>query len=147
MNLRLLRLFLIFSSLGWLVCVVGIFLSWSSFIDLLRGLGGPNVAYDRMLDYWLRMTAAAYTLIGVLYLLLAMNPSKYRVMIPWFGWVMIAEGCVLLAHGIPLKLPPFPFYADVGACFLGGTGILWFAKRAEYPPREMTNDKGQMTKE
>jgi len=107
-------------------------MSWSSFIELLHGLGGPIVAYDRMLDYWLRMTACAYTLIGLLYLLLALRPAKYRVVIPWFGWVMVIEGAVLLLHGIRLGLPPFPFYADVAASFIGGGGILWFARRAEY---------------
>ena len=132
MNLRMLRLFLVFSALGWVVCVIGVFLSWSSFTNLLHGLGGPIVAYDPMLDYWLRMTASAYTMIGLLYLLLALQPAKYRAVIPWFGWVMLVEGLVLLVHGIRLGLPPFPFYADVTASFLGGGGILWFARRAEY---------------
>ena len=132
MNLRLLRFFLVFSALGWVVCVVGVFLSWSSFIELLHSLGGPTVAYDRMLDYWLRMTACAYTLIGLLYLLLALQPAKYRVVIPWFGWVMVIEGVVLLHQGIRLALPPFPFYADVAVSFIGGGGILWSAPRAEY---------------
>jgi hypothetical protein len=132
MNLRLLRFFLVFSALGWGVCVLGVFLSWSNTIELLHGLGGPIVAYDRMLDYWLRMTAAAFTLIGMLYLLLALQPSKYRAVIPWFGWVMVIEGAVLLQHGIRLALPPFPFYGDVAASFIGGGGILWFARRAEY---------------
>src|SRR5262245_9369689 len=132
MNLRLLSFFLVFSAIGWVVCVIGIFLSWSRFIELLHGLGGPIVAYDRMLDYWLRMTSGVYTLIGLLYLLLALQPAKYRVMIPWFGWVMVIEGAVLLLHGIRLELRPFPFYADVAASFIGGGGILWFARRAEY---------------
>jgi len=107
-------------------------MSWSSFIELLHGLGGPLVPYDRMLDYWLRMTAGVYTLVGVLYLLLAVQPRKYRVVIPWFGWMMLIEGVVLLLHGLRLALPPFPFYADVAASFIGGCGILWFARRAEY---------------
>lgn len=132
MNLRFLRICLVFSSLGWVVCVVGIFMSWSSFIALLQGLGGPSVAYDRMLDYWVRMTAGVYTLIGLVYLLLALRPAKYRAVIPWFGWVMVIEGAVLLVHGIRLALPPFPFFADVAVCFTGGAGILWFARRADY---------------
>jgi hypothetical protein len=70
-----------------------------------------------------------------LYLLLALQPAKYRAVIPWFGWVMVVEGLVLLAHGIRLALPPLPFYGDVAASFLGGGGILWFARRAEYVQR------------
>src|ERR1043166_8452437 len=131
MNLRMLRLFLVFSALGWVVCVIGVFLSLSSLTKLLHGLGGPIVSYDPMLDYWLRMTARAYPLIGLLYLLLALRPAKYRAVIPWFGWLMVVEGFVLLVHGIRLALPPFPFYADVTGGFFGGGGILWFARRAE----------------
>jgi hypothetical protein len=88
-----------------------------------------------MLDYWLRMTASAFTLIGLLYLLLALQPAKYQAVIPWFGWVMVVEGLVLLVHGIRLALPPLPFYGDVAASLLGGGGILWFARRAEYSQR------------
>jgi len=132
MKLRMLRFFLVFSALGWGVSVLGVFLSWSGTIGLLQGLGGPSVPYDPMLEYWLRMTAAAYTLIGLVYLLLALRPAKYRVVIPVFGWVMVIEGLVLLGHGLRLLLPPFPFYADVAASFIGGGGILWCARRAEY---------------
>lgn len=135
MNLRLLRMFLGFSAIAWGVSVFGIFLSWSSSVALLQGLGAQPIQYDRMLDYWLRMAAGAFTLIGVFYLLLMFQPDKYRVVIPWFGWLMVIEGLVLLVHGIRLSLPPFPFYADTGACFFGGVGILRFSNvRPPSPP-------------
>jgi len=57
-----------------------------------------------MLDYWLRMAAGAFTLIGVFYLLLMFQPDKYRVVIPWFGWLMVIEGLILLVHGVRLSL-------------------------------------------
>lgn len=44
---------------------------------------------------------------------------------------MIAEGMLLLFHGLRLHLPPFPFYGDTAACLVGGGGILWWAKAAE----------------
>ncbi len=132
MNLRLLRIFLLLAALGWIVCIVGVFASWSRTVGILHDLGGPVMPYDRMMDYWLRMIAAACTLVGLLYLLLALQPAKYRAIIPWFGWVMVLEGIVLLVHGLKLGLPPFPFYGDVIASFVSGVGILWFAPRAEY---------------
>jgi len=49
---------------------------------------------------------------------------------PWFGWLMIVEGVILLVSGLRLGIGPFPFYGDVSACFLGGAGILIFAKAA-----------------
>jgi hypothetical protein len=124
MPLRTLRLFLGFSALVWGISVVGVFVSWTEADQLLEGLGAKRIPYDPMLDYWLRMAAGAFALVGVWYLMLAIWPRKFRAAIPWFGWLMVAEGLILLVHGVRLSLPPFPFYGDVSACCLGGGGIL-----------------------
>jgi len=125
MQLRWLRLFLAFSALVWGVSVVGVFASWAEASTLLEGLGARPVAYDPMLDYWLRMAAGAFALVGGWYGVLALWPRKFREAIPWFGWLMLLEGLILLVHGLRLSLPPFPFYGDLAACFLGGGGILF----------------------
>lgn len=131
MPLRLLRLFLLFSALGWVVCIVGVFASWPQVNNIAQGMGAKPIAYDAMLDYWLRMVCGAFTLVGIWYLVLAFWPCKFAVAIPWFGWLMIAEGVILLVSGLRLGLGPFPFYGDVSACFLGGAGILFFARAAK----------------
>ncbi|MDB6038393.1 MAG: hypothetical protein JWM99_2234 [Verrucomicrobiales bacterium] len=130
MNRRLLRLFLGFSAFAWGVSVFGVFASWPAAADALEGLGAQPIAYDRMLDYWLRMASGAFALIGCLYLLLMFQPRKFEVIIPWFGGLMLVEGLILLAHGVRLDLPPLPFYADTSACFIGGGGIIWFSNRS-----------------
>ena len=135
-HMRLLRVFLVFSAVTWGASVFGVFLSWPSAVGALGGLGAQPIAYDRMLDYWLRMAAGAFTLVGGLYLLLALQPEKYLVVIPWFGGLMLIEGVILLVHGVRLALPPFPFYADTAACFIGGGGVLWFSRRVRPEPPE-----------
>jgi hypothetical protein len=112
------------------VSVFGIFVSWSAASQLLQKLGAQPIAYDRMLDYWLRMTAGAFTLIGCWCLILMVWPKKYYIAIPWFGAFMFIEGIVLLVHGLRLSLPPFPFYADIAACFVCGGGILYLSRCA-----------------
>ena len=59
MHLRLLRLFLSFAALAWGISIVGVFLTWSSAVGALQGLGAKSIAYDPILDYWLRMAAGA----------------------------------------------------------------------------------------
>ena len=130
MQLRLLRLFLVFAALGWGVSVVGVFASWPQVNAIAQGMGAKLIAYDPMLDYWLRMICGAFTLIGLWYLALALWPRKFAAAIPWFGWIMVLEGVILLVSGLRLGIGPFPFYGDVAACFLGGAGILFFAKAA-----------------
>ena len=107
------------------------FLSWSAATDALRGLGAQPIAYDPMLDYWLRMASGAFALVGGWYLVLMIWPQKFAAAIPWFGVLMLAEGCILLFHGIRLSLPPFPFYGDTAACFVGGGGILYFSQHVK----------------
>lgn len=130
MKLRLLRLFLGFSALAWGVSFYGAFASWTAAEAALQGLGAKPIAYDPMLDYWLRMASGAFGLIGVWYLVLMIWPRKFCRAIPWFGWLMVAEGVLLLVHGVRLQLPPFPFYGDMAACFIGGLGILLTAHAA-----------------
>jgi hypothetical protein len=114
----------------WGVSVYGVFATWDAAEIALCGMGADPIAYDRMLDYWLRMASGAFALIGLGYLLLAINPRKHTSILPWSGWLMIVEGAILAVHGIRLHLPPVPFYGDVAACFLGGVGILVFRKSA-----------------
>jgi hypothetical protein len=131
MPLRLLRLFLIFSALGWGVCIVGVFASWAQVNSMAQGMGAKSIAYDPMLDYWLRMICGAFTLIGVWYLVLALCPRKFAVAIPWFGWLMIVEGVILLISGLRLGIGPFLFYGDVALSLGCGAGIVAFAKAAK----------------
>jgi hypothetical protein len=130
MPLRLLRLFLLFSALAWGVCIVGVFASWSQINSIAQGMGARPIAYDPMLDYWLRMICGAFTLVGVWYLMLALWPCKFAVAIPWFGWLMIVEGAILLISGLRLGIGPFPFYGDVALSFVCGGGIVHFSSVA-----------------
>ena len=125
---RLLRVVLLFCSFAWGISVFGVFLNWDSAARALEGLGAKPIAYDPMLDYWLRMASGAFTLVGVGYLLAAINPRKHAVLLPWLGWMMVVEGIVLLVHGGRLGLRPFPFYGDVAACFAGGAAILFLRR-------------------
>ena len=113
--------------------------SFSQLAGGSAGVGGPGraaVAYDRMLDYWLRMAAGAFALVGCWYLILMIWPAKYHAAIPWFGGLMLAEGVILLVHGLRLSLPPFPFYGDTAACFVGGGGIVYFSRYAKPEERK-----------
>jgi len=122
-----LRFFLAFAALAWGVSAYGVFASWPAASAALAGLGAKPIPYDPMLDYWLRMASGAFALVGGLYLVLMVWPHRHLNVMPWFGALMLAEGAVLLVHGIRLGLPPFPFYGDTAACFVGGAGILYFS--------------------
>ncbi|MBC8096903.1 MAG: hypothetical protein H7Y43_13940 [Akkermansiaceae bacterium] len=127
---RLLRLVLFFCALVWGVSAFGVFLKWETASGTLQGMGAKPIAYDPMLDYWLRMASGAFALVGTGYLLLAIYPRKFAVILAWFGWIMVIEGVILLGHGLRLGLAPFPFIGDVSASLAGGMGILALRKAA-----------------
>lgn len=129
-RLRLLRLVLCFCALVWGVSAFGVFMKWETAAAALQGMGAKPIAFDPMLDYWLRMASGAFALVGTGYLLLAIFPRKFAAILPWFGWLMIGEGVVLLVHGLRLGLGPFPLLGDVSACFVGGAGILLLRRNA-----------------
>ena len=122
-SLVLLRIMLLSAAFGWGISAFGIFLSWPVVVDQLTGLGAGQIPNEPMLNYWLRMTAGAFTAIGILFLLLAVNPRKYAVMLPFAGFFMIGEGLILLTYGLILGLDPLPFWVYSGFCLLLGIGI------------------------
>jgi hypothetical protein len=131
---RLLRLALLFSAFVWGISAFGVFLKWETAAGALQGMGAKPIAYDPMLDYWLRMASGAFALVGTGYLLLAIYPRKFAAILAWFGWIMVVEGMILLVHGLRLGLAPFPFVGDVSASLVGGCGILTLRKSATETP-------------
>jgi hypothetical protein len=129
MEARLLKLFLGFAGCVWGVSVFGVFASWAAAEEALRGLGAKEIVYDQMLDYWLRMAAGAFSLVGCWYFVLMARMETFWTAIPWFGGLMVVEGLVLLGHGLRLGLPALPFWADVSACLGGGTAIVLLWRR------------------
>ena len=128
----MLRVFLIYSAAGWLVCLAGIFISArfaSEIMSHFGGVAGDGIMHTPIYNYWFRMASSTFGMIGIFFLLLAWDPAKYANIIPFAGWFMIVEGIILLIHGGILKLPPTPWMGDVGFCIVGGLGILiCFAK-------------------
>ncbi len=115
--------------------IYGVFAPWKAAVLQLQGLGAGAISHDPMLDYWLRMATGAFTAIGLLFLALALNPRRFAAVIPLAGLFLIAEGLVLLFHGLRLGLEPIPFYVDVAFCLLTGTGIWLLRAEACHVPR------------
>jgi hypothetical protein len=136
MKLILLRVFLLTAAFGWAISAFGIFMPWPWVITQLQGLGAGNIPSDPMLDYWLRMTAGAFTAIGLFFLLLAINPKRFREFIPLAGIFLFAEGIILLIHGLRLHLGPLPFYVDTVFCLAIGAGIWLLRNGAKTTPNK-----------
>ena len=125
----ILRVMLLCAGFGWFISAFGIFLPWSEVVKQLVGLGAGQLPADPMLNYWLRMTATAFTAIGIFFFILAVNPRKYISMLLLGGIFMLCEGLVLLVYGLKLGLDPIPFYVDTAFCLSLGIAILIITSR------------------
>ena len=132
--LTILRLLLCIAAIGWGISAYGIFMPWPAVLAQLQSLGAKNIPSDPMLIYWFRMTAAAFTFIGILFLAAAINPRKYTALIPLLGIFMLIEGAILLAFGLALGCA-ITFWSDSLFSLLLVAAILT-ASRAlrHYPP-------------
>jgi hypothetical protein len=74
--LTLLRVFLVTAAFGWGISVGGVFMPWSIVSAQLQAMGARNIPSDPMIIYWLRMASAAFTFIGLLFLLAASTPAN-----------------------------------------------------------------------
>lgn len=130
MKLRILRLCLFLTAFSWAVSVVGVVTPWAWAAAMLDGFGAREIAYDPMLDYWLRMAAGAFTGVGIVFFIMGLKPKQYSNVIGLAGGLMFLEGLVLLLHGLRLGLPPFPFYGDTSFCLFVGACIFMLRKEA-----------------
>jgi hypothetical protein len=121
--ISVLRFFCIVGAAGWGISALGLFMPWSFLAGQLRNLGAQNVSDDVMIQYWLRMTAGAFTFIGILFVLLALNPVRYSLLILPLGIFMLIEGGILATFGVSLHTS-ITFVADAGFCLLIGLALL-----------------------
>jgi hypothetical protein len=119
-----LRILLVSAGIGWGISVFGVFLPWPMVLDQLTGLGAGKIPPDPMLNYWLRMTATAFTAIGIFFLILAAYPRRYAEFVPLAGIFLVIEGCVLFIYGLVLKLEPLPFAFDAAFCLIIGAAVV-----------------------
>jgi hypothetical protein len=122
---------LVVVALSGLHCIVFLLIPWEWTIAVVKWLeirGVPD-RYSPITEYWMLMMAALCVVIGYLYFVAALNPPKYRNLLPILGWALVFIGITAAYHGFRLGLPPWPFCADVGICAVCGPGIVCLAKK------------------
>lgn len=135
-NFRILQLLLFCGGFGFFISIFGVFMPWSAVSEQLEGLGAKGLPADPMLNYWLRMQAGANTFVGLFLFAIALNPLKYKNVLP-FAWILlIGEGCILLIWGLLLGLSPLPFLVDSAFCLVIGTGIFLASNKLKSEPRQ-----------
>jgi len=130
--MRALKICLWIAGIGCLLSVFGMFLPVRLFESLAKAFGIQLVLPDSPLClYALRVMSATYVGVGVYFVILALNPMKYAVLVPFTGLAAVFLAVICGITGLMVKMPLLWFLGDSLSCLVLGILILVFWRRAK----------------
>ena len=102
------RWILLFASIGWGISIWFALVPWDLAMAGLVEMGAGKMSYDPFLNYWMRVIALIFSLIGAGCFWVALRLDRYVVLVPPLGWfhLMIGVG----TGGIAFQLGMNPQY-------------------------------------
>ena len=88
-----------------LLGVIGLFIPMSALGSVAATFGLPEFPDDPMFGLVYRVMAATYVAVGVFFIILALNPKKYGILVPFSGVAGVFVGVVLALCGAKASMP------------------------------------------
>ncbi len=114
-----------------LLSVVGLFLPVSAFESFAGFFGIETLPDSPLIMYAIRTMSATFIGIGVFFIILALNPVKYGVLVPFSGIASVLLGVVCFITGLVVGMPVLWFLGDTLSCAVLGVLILVFWRKAK----------------
>lgn len=133
----MMRAGLLLSAVGWGISFYFTFVPWDDAAALLMQMGAEPIAYQPLLDYWLKMASVTFGCVGLASLLACLWPERCVRFIGGLVPFHIVVGATLIvsARVNQLDRTRHPaFGADITFCFLTAFLIgvpLWRSGRKE----------------
>jgi len=128
--MRALKICLWIAGIGCLTSVVGMFLPVRLVESLAKVFGGPAFPDSPLCLYALRVVSATYVGVGVFFVILALRPTDYGVMVPFSGLAAVVLGVVCAITGLVVGMPALWFLGDSLSCLVLGVLIFVFWRKA-----------------
>jgi hypothetical protein len=129
--MRALKICLWIAGVGCLLSVFGMFLPMSVFESIAKFFGIELLPDSPLLVYAVRLMSATYAAVGVFFIILALQPMKYGVMVPFSGVGAVFVGVVCAIAGLSTAMPLWWFLGDSLSCLVLGVLILVFWQQAK----------------
>ena len=129
--MRALKICLWIAGVGCLLSVFGMFLPMSVFESIAKFFGIELLPDSPLLVYAVRLMSATYAAVGVFFIILALDPPKYGVMVPFSGLGAVFVGVVCAIAGLLTAMPLWWFLGDSLSCLVLGVLILVFWQQAK----------------
>jgi hypothetical protein len=117
-----------------LLSVSGMFLPFSTFESIAGAFGVESLPDSPLFLYMIRVMSASYVGVGVFFVILALHPLKYGVMVPFSGLAAVFVGIVCWVMGLVVRMPVLWFLGDSLSCLVLGILILIFWQKAKKTP-------------
>ena len=138
--MRALKICLWVVGLACLLPGVVLFLPMSTYNSISQFFIDIELPKDPLFAYAVRIMATTYVPVGVFYIMLALKPHGYGLMLPFAGIAPVVLGIACMAVGIAEGLPFTIFGGDAVFALLMGGLILYFW-RTEKTERPETGTK------
>ena len=135
--MRALKICLWIAGILCLLSVVGLFLPLSAFESIAGFFGIETLPDSPLIMYAIRVMSATYAGVGVFFVILALRPGNYGVMVPFSGLAAVFLGVVCGITGLAVGMPLLWFLGDSLSCAVLGVLILAFWQQAKYTSGEI----------
>ena len=113
-----------------LLSVPGMFLPISSWEPIARVFGVESLPDSPLFSYAARVMSATYVGVGVFFVILALAPMKYGVMVPFTAIAMFLLGLFCAIAGVITAMPTLWFLGDAFSCMILGILVFVFWQQA-----------------
>jgi hypothetical protein len=110
--------------------IFGVFWPVSGLESFVKLFGIGPLPDSPLFFYLARLISATYVGVGIFYIILALRPMDYGIMVPFSGLAAVALGIVCGITGFVVKMPNLWFFIDFLSCLVLGILILVFWRRA-----------------
>jgi hypothetical protein len=122
--MRSLKIFLWIAAIGCLLSGFGTFLPISMLESFVKVLGVQAFPDSPLFVYVVRVVSAMAVATGVYLIILALDPMKYPMLIPFTGLASVFLGLVCGITGLAVGMSPLWFLGDTLSCVIVGVLIL-----------------------
>jgi len=129
--MRGLKICLWIAGIGCLLSVFGMFLPVSTWESIVKFFGMESLPDSPLVVYMVRLMSATFAGIGVFFIILALRPMDYGIMVPFSGLAAVVLGVVCAITGFAVKMPNLWFLGDSLSCLVLGILILVFWQQAK----------------
>ncbi len=129
--MRALKICLWIAGIGCLLSVFEMFLPMSWLESIAKFFGIESLPGLPLLVYLVRLMSGTYAAVGVFFIILALAPLKYGIMVPFSALGAVFIGVVCLIAGLLTAMPFWCFMGDSLSCLVLGVLILVFWQQAK----------------